>query len=181
MKRTLAVLTIFLAFAGTALAGQTFDGKKIEIGAGLSFESISGSGSTSNALNIPVRAGYFVWKGLEIEPEFLLNAVSRDELGWMVNGNVAYNFRLKNRGFVPFVLAGVGFGNGLEVAGAMLNRGHGRKVHGINAGAGVKCLITGDVAFRVEYRYGRNTLKQDSDPETKFDSHRVLCGISVFF
>ncbi len=186
MKRYFIVLTVLLAMGLPVLAQQPVNGKKFELGAGMSLDSFSsGVGGTATYLNIPVRAGYFVWKGLEIEPELILSKMTGGDLGWLFNGNAAYNFRLKNGKFVPFVLAGVGFGNGIKIFNTMIENSDDLDAVILNAGTGVKYLISDSVGFRFEYRYSHywaDVVGNEGD-KIKFEknAHQILCGVSVFF
>jgi hypothetical protein len=51
--------------------------------------------------------GFFVDRGLEIEPEILLVQGSGFDPAYMVNGNLSYRF-IEPDTQVPFVLAGYG-------------------------------------------------------------------------
>ena len=57
-------------------------------------------------------------------------------------------------------------------------------VSNLNAGAGVKIFISGDIALRVEYRFQRYYQSVQStwnyDVKDITTSHKVLFGISVF-
>jgi hypothetical protein len=64
-----------LIFLGATLAmSQPVPGKKFEFSTAFSFSSFKFSGGmdSESLLLIPLRFGYFVWKGLEIEPELTL-------------------------------------------------------------------------------------------------------------
>jgi hypothetical protein len=145
---------------------------------------------------MPFRFGFFLWKGLEFEPELLLTAenykyVSPDftkkvhSTGWLLSGNMLYNFKLKSPRLIPFILAGYGFGNG-DLEGTDVDEYYGTnpKTTLLNLGAGLKYLFGNIGALRLEYRFRGGRIKytegttQYSD---KVNYHMVLLGLSLFF
>ncbi len=72
MMKKFGVFLAALLFAGVTFAGsQPVPGKTFEFSTALSFFSVKADDSEESYsyLSIPVRCGWFVWKGLEIEPE----------------------------------------------------------------------------------------------------------------
>lgn len=181
MKK-LAVFLVALFFLGTTLAmGQPVPGKKFELGASLSYTSLKSSGGgTDSVLVLPVRFGYFVWKGLEIEPEVFITSFDPGGAGFNLNGNVAYHFKVAGR-LVPFVLAGVGVGNGFT-AGLTVYEQTDATAFLINGGVGAKYVIGNVAAFRAEYRYTHNRMTKGGGLLIQnLNIHQILVGLSVFF
>src|SRR5512143_4115982 len=116
MKKIGAFLVALFVLGATMAVAQPVPGKKFELSTAFSFSSFKSSGSTSSDsfLSIPLRFGYFVWKGLELEPELVLAKFSHSDAAFNLSGNLVYNFRTSG-GLVPFVLGGVGAGNGFSV------------------------------------------------------------------
>ncbi|MGB4298010.1 MAG: porin family protein [Candidatus Saccharicenans sp.] len=180
MKKAVLGLVVVLFVCTLAVSAQPV-GKKWEIGFGLSFSNFKfegDSGSTS-ILNIPFRVGYYVWKGLEIEPEVMLTKISDMDFGFNLAANLLYNFQLQGN-FRPFILVGFGYGNGFAPYDALYIGDSDTNSTLINAGAGVKYLFGDRAAIRVEYRYSHNHMKWEEYSEN-VNTHKVLTGISLFF
>jgi len=180
MKKALLVLTVTLFFFTLTLSAQPA-GKKWEAGFSFSFSSYKWSGATESdtLLNIPIRAGYYIWRGLEIEPELMLTKFEGSDAGYILSANLAYNFKTSGS-LMPFVLAGFGFGNGMPLAN-IVEGDSDINATVINAGAGVKYLIGNSAALRFEYRYTHDRLKFDVEGTEKVNIHQLLAGVSVLF
>jgi hypothetical protein len=181
MKKS-AVFFVVLFFVGATLAmGQPVPGKKFELGTSISFTSVSLSGysGSDTYLIMPVRFGYYVWKGLEIEPELLITSVHPGHTGFNLSGNVAYNFKVAGK-FVPFVLGGAGFGNGYA-SGPIVSSSTDVTATLINGGAGVKYVLGTIAAVRMEYRYTHNRLSKGDTLVQNMSFHQIFLGLSIFF
>jgi len=182
MKKFCVFLTALLFLGTTFAVSQPVAGKKFEFGTSLSFSSFKFTDDTESdtLLSLPLRFGYFVWKGLEIEPELMLMKFKGEDTSYSLSGNLSYNFKTAGK-LVPFVLAGAGIGNGFAV-GPIMEGGSDLNSFLINAGAGVKYVIGTSGAVRIEYRYQHN--RTDSDlwlgPEI-INLHQFLIGVSLFF
>lgn len=181
MKKFCAFLFVLLFLAATFAISQPVPGKKFELGMAFSFSSFKASGSTDSdsLLTIPVRFGYFIWKGLEIEPELILTKFSPGNAHFNLSGNLAYNFKTAGP-LVPFLLAGVGFGDGFSV-GSLVEGSTSTTATLLNGGAGVKYVIGGMAAIRAEYRYTHNRLKKSGLLLQNVNIHQFFVGISLFF
>jgi|YelNatPaOPRAMG01_1025707.scaffolds.fasta_scaffold37886_1 opacity protein-like surface antigen len=181
MKKFALFLTLSLLLSTvTALAQPA--GKKWEFGLSFSYTNykFSGSSETNYLLNIPIRAGYFIWKGLEIEPEFTLTKFKGSDTGYIFSTNFSYNFKT-NSSLRPYVLVGIGFGNGVPLANLVEGDSE-VKAMVINAGAGIKYLIGNSGALRLEYRYTHDRLSySDVSEKDNLNLHQLLMGISLFF
>ena len=180
MKKIAAFLAVLLLVGVTFAASQPVAGKKFEFGTSFSFSSFKFSGDTdsTSVLSLPLRIGYYLWKGLEIEPELMAMKFEDSDFAYHLSGNLSYNFKAGQ--VVPFILGGAGFGNGFSV-GPLVEGASGVRAFLINAGAGVKILIGQSGAVRIEYRFTRNRLSEPGfEPET-LNSHQVFMGLSLFF
>jgi len=180
MKKAFVILTVFFFLGGLFAAAQPA-GKKWEVGGSISFTSFKFSGATESdsVFNLPVRVGYFIWQGLEIEPEVMYTKFSGDDAAYVLSANVAYNFKM-SRPILPFVLGGVGFGNGFTYAG-VAEGDPDLNAFTLQFGVGAKFLIGSSAAFRVEYRFTRNHLTETGFEPENLNSHQFLLGASVFF
>jgi len=180
MKKAVIVLTVIFFFCTLMVSAQP-SGKKWEFGVGFSYSNYKFSGDTESeyVLNLPIRAGYYVWKGLEIEPELMLTKFKGSDTGVVFNANLAYNFKTSGR-LKPFLLAGFGFGNGMPVAN-LVEGDSSITATIINGGAGVKYLVGNSAAIRLEYRYTHDHLKYEGGFSENLNIHQMLVGVSVFF
>lgn len=179
MKKPFILVVIgLLALVLTASAQP--EGKKWEQGIGFDYSSVKGSESTEafDVLTIPLRLGYYIWKGLEVEPELFLMKVEDSDMGYLFNLNGVYNFKTAGS-FRPFLLAGIGITNGIKI-GYLMEADNEVSGFVINAGAGLKYLVGSSAAIRFEYRYLHNRLDFDGTKEN-FNHHQFLIGVSVFF
>lgn len=143
---------IIVLAAATSIA-QPREGKNRELslsGGFQSFSSGSSSGSSTAVLVSP-RLGFFVIKGLELEPEALLMLSSGSDPVYVINANVSYNFTSSTKN-VPFLLVGYGRANTVPFFNVPLMRTD-FGVGVLNLGAGMKIYLREDIALRVEYRF----------------------------
>jgi hypothetical protein len=180
MKKLCVFLVGLLFLSATFAVSQPVAGKKFELGVAFSFASfkISGGEESYTVWTLPLRVGYFVWKGLEIEPEIMLQKFEGDDLAYSLCGNLAYNFKTSEN-LVPFVLAGAGIGNGFSI-GPLMEGASGTSAFLLNFGGGVKYVIGNSGAIRLEYRFTHNHLTEDEFSEN-LNSHQVFIGVSLFF
>ncbi|MDD8021005.1 MAG: porin family protein [Acidobacteriota bacterium] len=179
MKKAVVSLAVILFFCTLVASAQPV-GKKWEVGFGLSYSNFKLGDESIYIFNIPFRVGYYVWKGLEIEPEVMLTKIKDMDFGYNLAANVLYNFQLQGN-LRPFILAGIGYGNGFAPHDSLYIGESDTNSLLINAGAGVKYLFGDRAAIRVEYRYSYNHLTWDDDYSENVNVHKVLTGISLFF
>jgi opacity protein-like surface antigen len=151
MKLLLFIITVTIFSA--SIFAQPSEDKKKELSISGCYQNISSGNSSggSGALLISPRLGFFVYKGLEIEPEILFMVASGADPVYMLNGNISYNFISKGK-IVPFLLAGYGLANAVPLFNVPLIRTD-FTVGVLNLGVGIKSFLTDDIAIRVEYRY----------------------------
>ena len=182
MKRTFAALAALLV-TGSALAlGQPVASKKFELGTSVSlFSADPDNESAYGLLNIPVRFGWFVWKGLEIEPEIMLSIPLNPDIGeetsYVVIGNLTYNFRTSGK-LVPFVGGGAGVGNGFPTSGFVMRKG--QTVTTFDGLLGVKYILNDHFGVRAEYRFNRFVIDV-TDGSLEGTYHLFFIGFSLFF
>jgi opacity protein-like surface antigen len=183
MKRSCVFLAAMMLLGAAFAAAQPVPGKKFEFSTGVSFFGVKfdGSDSSYSYLSVPVRFGWFAWRGLEIEPEVCVTfPLSGDgDTSYFLLANVVYNFRPSGN-LVPFVGAGAGVGNGLAVAG-VVQGGSGMNTSVFDALLGVKFLIGKVGALRVEYRYNRYSWDYGDGKSEDGNLHQVLMGLAIFF
>jgi opacity protein-like surface antigen len=182
MKKIIAFAVVAIFLASTAAMAQPLVTKKWELSTAISFTSFTLSGATGSetVVNIPVRVGYIVWKGLEVEPEIMYTKFKGSTAGYLISGNVAYNLLQFKHGLVPFVLAGIGFGNGLTYAGVAEGDSDINST-ALHFGAGVKYVVGTSAALRVEYRYTHYHLSVTDLGAENYNFHQLLTGVSIFF
>jgi len=185
MKKLCVSLALLLVLGATFAAAQPFEGKKFELGTAIHLWSYSyDSGEFSDSwtlLNIPVRFGWFLWKGLQIEPEVIFTIPIGEDKGdtsYFLSGNLVYNFKASPK-LVPFIGGGAGIGNGVPFLG-WVEGGSGASTWAINGLAGVKYLVGNSAAVRAEYRFMRYDYESEWS-EIIHPIHQFMIGLSIFF
>lgn len=189
MKKLCVLLAALLFLGATFAAAQPVPGKKFELGTSVGlfsyhYESDLWSDSWT-VLNVPVRFGWFVWKGLQLEPEVVVTIPFGESKGgevtYFLTTNLAYNFKTGKK-LVPFLGGTAGIGNGIPYMG-WVSGGSGEKVTAFGGLAGVKYLIGDVAAIRAEYRLLFYNWKDDVDPmyDETGNIHQFLIGLSIFF
>jgi len=182
MKKFCVFLTALLFLGTTFAVSQPVPGKKFELGTAFSFSSFKFSDDTESdtLLSLPLRFGYFVWKGLEIEPELMLMKFEGSDTVYNLSGNLSYNFKTSGK-LLPFVLAGAGIGNGIAI-GPLMEGDSDINAFLLNFGGGVKYVIGNSGAIRLEYRFTHNRFDSADWLEAeKANSHQFFIGVSLFF
>lgn len=149
-------IALSLLMCGVLAQAQPGTGGNKELSISGSYQNISNGGSSgSGAVLLSPRLGFFVYEGLELEPEILLLFASGNDPVYMANGNVSYNFVGVGKA-VPFVLAGYGIANTVPTFGVpFLSTSF--RISVLNVGAGVKAFLRENIALRMEYRFQRFT------------------------
>lgn len=185
IKSIIVILFAFFLFKATF--AQPVEGKKFELSTSVSIWNIKmNDGETETLVNIPLRIGYYIYRGLEIEPEFLLTIPEdSEETGYLILGNLVYNFKVSEN-LIPFILAGGGYGNGTRFFDAVFDSDMGITV--LNFGVGMKYLVGDSAAIRTEYRF---TKYSGEETETGYwgtytyeydrTDNNVFVGVSIFF
>jgi opacity protein-like surface antigen len=190
MKKVLTIvfLGLFVFFMAGEIKSQPIEGKKFEFSLASSFSNIKekDDNDSTTILNVSSRFGFFVYKGLEIEPEVIITIPDDSEnTGYRILLNLAYNFKLsKNTLF--FLLGGGGYGNGSELFGWVWDQDMGISVY--NFGAGFKYLIGNSAAIRAEYRYSNSSGEKTESSswgsytyDLDMRNHDFSIGLSIFF
>jgi hypothetical protein len=189
MKRILVISIMILAIPiiGSETFAQPVQGKKFEFSTSASIYNVKeNGGETNTSINIPLRIGYYIFRGLEIEPEFLLTIPEESEdTGYFILVNLVYNFKASEK-LMPFVLAGGGYGNGYTAYSLVFDWDMG--VTALNAGAGIKYLVGDSAALRIEYRFTKYSGEEVKSytwgsytEEIDRTDNNILVGISLFF
>ena len=184
--KTFCLMMVTMA-ATVSSFGQPREGSAIEMSLSGTYQhTSSGSGSKgTGAFIISPRVGFFVLKGLELEPEVVCMFSSLNDPVYILNGNVSYNFISGKRG-VPFVLVGYGIANTIPFLGVPFTRTS-FAIKVLNVGAGLKVFLKEDVALRVEYRFQTFTGEGEESSygyysyshKVDIEVHTVQFGLSV--
>lgn len=182
MKKMIILLVVF-ALAGLSTAAAQVVPGKFELGTSASYYNIKfdDEASSMSYLNVPVRFGWYVLGGLEIEPEvqlFVPMGDSSGDLAYLAQGKILYNFPLA--GVEPFLGGGAGIGNGLPIYG-VLEGDKDIKTFVFTGIAGFKVHLGNSAALRVEYRFNRFSWDSTFALEKQWGNlHQVLVGVSIF-
>jgi opacity protein-like surface antigen len=185
MKKAFAFLAVLFVLGTTFASAQPVPGKKLEFGTSVAFFSYKPDDATSavSYLSIPFRLGWFFWKGLEIEPEFLLSIPTFSgggDMSYFIGGNLTYNFGSGTR-LIPFIGGGAGIGNGIPFFG-LVEGDSDQRVFAFDGVAGLKYVIGDVAALRAEYRLTRYIWKDTVlDEEEKGLYLQIFLGLSIFF
>ncbi len=185
MKRNYAFLVVFFLLSAIVSATEgPVKGKKFEFSTAISFSNakrLDRDNTPVSVLTIPVRFGWFVWRGLEIEPEVQLNSVDGGRLNYFLQGNLTYNFKAPLN-LVPFIGPFAGFGSENPVVG--IGGSEGAKVSAFGGIIGVKCRMGESAALRAEYRLKWLThdapYMGDLGP-AKWRMNELFVGVSILF
>lgn len=174
MKIFLLIL-LFLVLSEATFA-QPVKNKKFEFSTSASIWNVKFEGTeTETLINIPIRLGFFVFKGFEIEPELFLTIPEGEDLGYLLLANVSYNFKVSNK-FIPFILAGGGYGNSEQSFSVVYD--YGADIFVINFGGGIKYLVSDSAAIRMDYRFTKYLAEGYWLDRT---DNNVFFGLSIFF
>ncbi len=180
MKKMLGIFALIL-FAFISVQGasaQPVEGKRFEFSTSASMWNVKSewSDETETWINIPLRIGFFVYKGLEIEPELFLT-IPTDEseyTGILFLGNISYNFKASKRA-IPFILGGFGIGNGPQSFSMAWDWEE--SITALNFGAGIKYIVGNSAAIRIEYRF----TSYSAEGEHFRTDNNIYLGVSIFF
>lgn len=179
MKKVLRIIIscVFILFIVKGIFAQPVEGKKFEFSTSASMWNVKfeGDPDSETVFNIPLRIGFYLFKGLEIEPEvFLTLPEDGEETGILVLGNLAYNFKATDHVNL-FILGGLGFGNSVQSFGIAWD--YDESISVLNFGGGIKYLIGNSAALRLEYRFTSYSVDGDHH---RTDNNLYL-GVSLFF
>ncbi len=177
MKKISILFTVLFVLGAAAAIAQPIAGKKLEFSASIAFQSIKWEweeDEPTSFFNVAARLGYFLWKGLEFEPEFMVT-LTEENKGYLLTGNFSYNFKTSSKKVIPFLLAGYGFGSGNSMLGWVAD--YDETLTALNLGGGVKYLVGDIAALRIEYRFRQFYWGGESE----VSDHQVLFGIALLF
>jgi len=183
--KTMAMLFLFLLFnSGLALSQPEAGSKELSISAAFGSYSSSYKGpyisvetEAKTYLLAAFRAGFYITKAFEIEPE--INMLLQEEGSIILGVNGAYNFDITNSIVHPFITVGAGLGNGITMLNLPVRSSDDFNIFNYNMGAGIKIMINENVASRFEYRY-RHFSYEKSGYDITYSTHNVLFGFSIF-
>jgi len=178
MKKLLKILALTLILSSLIQISfaQPVKDKKFEFSTSASIWNVKfRDQKTETLINIPIRLGFFVFKGFEIEPELFLTIPEHEDLGYLLLANVSYNFKASNK-FIPFILAGGGYGNSEQSFSVVYD--YGVDIFAINLGGGIKYLVSDSAAIRMDYRFTKYLAEGYWLDRT---DNNVFFGLSIFF
>jgi hypothetical protein len=173
----LTLLIVVLSFA-TVMPQTRIGDKELSLSATFMSRKAAEEKESYSIFNMPVRVGFLVTNGTELEPELILSSYKDKKVGYILSGNIVYNVNPSdpNLRWVPFVLGGFGFANSeLALVDVATPGTAGELWTTLNFGAGVKIFLSKPVALRIEYRYH----KFFKDTDVTFQN--IYVGFSIFF
>jgi hypothetical protein len=150
----------------------------------------SGESSESrNYFQLAVVPGIFIVDGLSIEPEFNMFFYQKAKPSLSFLGNLSYTFIIPEKNFAPFIRIGYGVSNSLQfpIQNGMLAKMSDKfDISILNAGIGLKFLLTENLAFRTELNYRKFSHSADDsgygysyEIKDSFTSISALFGFSI--
>ncbi|OGU37695.1 MAG: hypothetical protein A2058_05370 [Ignavibacteria bacterium GWA2_36_19] len=140
-------------------------------------------------IQLGVIPAYFFTDGLAFEPEINVlfqsqeNVESKPSFSFL--GNFAYNFNMPGKNFAPYVRAGYGISNSMQipaVIGGLARVSDDLNVNILNAGVGLKFLVSPHLLLRTEINYRRYSYKvENSYPDFNSTYDYSLTSISGIF
>lgn len=189
MKKISVFLCFLLVLGAAFVSAQPVEGKKFEAGTAVDFYCMNVGGATQGSyLYVPLHFGWYVWKGLEIEPEFAVNIplkyTNYIDVTCIGTINAFYNYKVGKK-LVPFAGGGFSLGNGIPYAQSQYGQLYGdanMNTTAYNLGCGLKYLLTDSVVVRAEYRYSRYRMTSDGGTGSEnINIHRAFVGLSFLF
>jgi opacity protein-like surface antigen len=157
-------------------------GVELSTAVALSVTKASDDEDALTTLNVPVRLGVMVARGLEVEAEALVSHLSfgdgDDNTGVIGALHLLYHFRTRGS-TVPYLLAGGGYGTGIEFVGLASDENDAGL---LRAGVGFKTFFSRRASLRGEYRFTHYFVKGDEfQDDRSANDHKILVGISLWF
>jgi hypothetical protein len=191
VRKAILSCTLLVGMLLGTVANAQQNNRQFELSVAGSMQAYVGEGETEHYLNFPVRFGVFATPNVLIEAEGIVTGFDEDfygdtEFGYIASLNGSYN-TLATEQMMPFFLLGIGFSNGVPLSNAIALRSGGPKPLVLNAGIGIKFLVSPMAALRVEYRlqdfHGEETRKTywgDYTEKIDVTVHSMFFGVSLF-
>jgi opacity protein-like surface antigen len=131
-----------------------------------SYYYYNGSDSESRTyLQLGIIPAYYLIDGLAIEPEINMLAVETQKPAFLLIGNLAYTINLESSRFFPFIRAGYGITNSLQIPvnGNLSRMSSDMDIGVLNLGAGLKTLLTENILLRTEINYRKFSYSDGDD------------------
>jgi opacity protein-like surface antigen len=198
MKKLIILSTIVLLFGVEMTQGQTqstifkqaswelnFTGSLGSIESQSEYSSsyyyYSDSNSESHKyFQLGIIPAYYLVDGLAIEPEINMFAVETEKPAFLLLGNLAYTVNIKNSKLFPFIRAGYGITNSLQIPvnGNLIRITSDMDIGVLNLGAGLKTLLTESILLRTEINYRKFSY---SDEGTGYKYSMNISSIALVF
>lgn len=197
MKRFVLALFALLILAGSVNA--QFRKDNFEVGVSTSLGSLNTNNSNPWLTNYSTYyftflsgfAGYYLFDGLSIEPEFGIFAVENNRPAQFIIGNLSYTKLRKNSPFAFFGKLGYGLSNSVILTTStkpLLSNPDNFDTKIISVGMGVKYILDYQVVLRGEFNYkfqsrsivvGTATERISSD--AKYETFSFIIGAAFLF
>lgn len=131
-----------------------------------SYHNSDGSNSESlNYFQLGIIPALYVVKGISIEAEINILTLESHKPAFLLLGNISYTLNPGSSHFFPFIHAGYGVTNSLQipVTGGLSRFSERMNIGVLNLGAGLKTMLTENVLLRTEINYRKFTYNEDND------------------
>ena len=150
-----------------------------------SYYYFQGSDSESRMyIQLGIIPAYYLTDGLAIEPEINLLAVESEDPAFLLLGNLAYTLNIENSRFFPFLRAGYGITNSVQIPvnGNLSKLSGDMDIGVLNLGGGLKTLLTENILLRTEINYRKFSYSKEGTGYTysmHISSIALVFGFSV--
>ncbi|MEW6701182.1 MAG: hypothetical protein AB1298_00540 [Bacteroidota bacterium] len=154
----------------------------------------STSKSSSSVIDLAGTVGFFIVNGFSIEPEFRYTLIIPENGAngkmYSLIGNLSYSYLIPKKSYAVFARIGYGVSNGVPIAppNTFILTVLEEKTNTIlNAGIGIKFLLSEMVALRSELGYTSFSYSKETKNygvtgyKRNYSSLKVLFGFSIFF
>jgi opacity protein-like surface antigen len=131
-----------------------------------SYYNFGGSDSESRSyFQFGIIPAYYLIDGLAIEPEINILTVEKAKPSYLLIGNLAYTLKVGSDRVFPFIRAGYGITNSLQIPvnGDLSRMSDNMDIGVLNLGAGVKTLLTENILLRTEINYRKFSYSSGDD------------------
>jgi hypothetical protein len=160
----------FSGSAGSWKTSETFSGRT--------------SSDSHSYIFMTCAPGLYIVDGVSIEAEIGLLAFEGMKPAQFLLGNISYTYLLSGSKLAPYARIGYGVSNSVPMPmfnGAPSRTSDGFKVGTLNAGCGVKFLVSKGAAARAEFNYKRSNWTNDLGSSSSADNTNSNLGLLLGF
>lgn len=154
---------------------------------GFNYKNTYTSSDSRNFFSLSVMPGYYFSDGFSFEPEISILAIEKSPPSFFFLGNISYTYRIPELNVAPFGRIGYGISNSVTypmTGSTPLKASKDLTIGVLNAGGGIKALLTPSIALRAEMNYRKFKWTDDvsySFGSTKLDNKQSTIALNIGF